>query len=393
MRRPSLNRFFILMFLQVLAANMVHPVTPTFLTQLGMPSFMFGAAFAAMSFTNFLFCPFWGRVSDSIGRVRTMVITMLGYAGGQLLFLYGTTIPQILLARLAAGMFSGGCTVCFMAYVADVSEPERCGRFMAVCAALTSAGTAAGYLVGGVLGDRSVHLAFWVQFVLLCLAAAGMGVLLRDGSFYEKRHLHLARAINPLSAFSDARHLIDRRMALFLFTVFLACFASTAYDNAFNYYIKDQFAFPPSYNGYIYAVVGLVGIVVNMTLGMWVQRNTNCRFSLAAIFGLTSVTLFTSLLIGRIGPYIAVNMLFYVFSSMYLPLQQALVIRDGRAEHGKISGVFSSVRAVGMVTGSLSAGLLYEAAPRLPLTVCAAAFAATAFATFRNYKQYQEDKV
>lgn len=384
MRRASLNRFFILMFLQVLAANMVHPVTPTFLKALSMPSYLFGAAYAAMSCTNFLFCPFWGRASDSFGRIRTMTAAILGYAGGQLLFLYSTTIPQLILARLIAGLFSGGCTVCFMAYVADVSEPARQGRSMAVCAALTSAGTAAGYLAGGVLGNRTVQPAFLAQFGLLCLTAAGVGLLLQDGPHYEKRHLHLARAVNPLSAFLDAAPLMDRTMMFFLLSVFAACFAGTAYDNAFNYYIKDQFAFPPAYNGYIYAAVGLAGIAVNMTLGMWLQRNTSCRTPLTVILGLAGGTLALSLAIGEIGPYIGVNMAFYVLNSLYLPLQQALVIRNSRAGHGQISGVFSSVRAVGMVTGSLSAGLLYELAPRLPMAVCAAAFGAAACLNLRG---------
>ena len=58
-----------LMFTEVMAANMVHPVTPSFLTALGMPDQMFGVAFAAMSLTIFWLCPFWGRVGDLYGRV------------------------------------------------------------------------------------------------------------------------------------------------------------------------------------------------------------------------------------------------------------------------------------------------------------------------------------
>ena len=393
MRRSSLLRFFVLMFLEVMAANMVHPVTPTFLTQLDMPEFMFGAAFAAMSLTNFLFCPFWGAVGDRIGRVNTLFITILGYAVGQLLFLFSTEIWQILIARMIAGVFSGGVTVCFMAYVADTAQPEQCGRAMAICAALTSAGTSIGYLAGGLLGDFSVAMSFWGQFAVLCVSAFGMGLLLKDGDYYTKRPVSFAQAFNPLSVFSRGKGHFTKPMLVFLAGVFLACFASTAYDNAFNYFLKDQFSFPPSYNGFIYAAIGVVGITFNMTLGLWIQRRTKCYLPLGIIFLLAGVTLLVSIGMIQEMPYILVNMVFYLCNSMYLPLQQALAIRQWRDQNGTVSGVFSSVRAAGMVTGSLSAGVLYAAAPRLPMWACAAVFFVTALVVFLNMVQYRRRQV
>lgn len=391
MKRSSLARFFVLMFLEVVAANMVHPVTPTFLTQLQMPEFMFGAAFAAMSLTNFLFCPFWGAVGDRVGRVRTLFITILGYAAGQILFLFGSTIWQILLARMVAGVFSGGVTVCFMAYVADTAAPEHCGRAMAVSAALTSAGTAIGYLAGGVLGDLSVAASFWGQFVILCVTALGVLLLLADGEHYISKKVSFAQALNPLSVFSRGKGHFTKPMLVFLAGVFLACFASTAYDNAFNYFLKDQFSFPPSYNGFIYAAIGVVGITFNMTAGLWIQRRTTCYLPLAVIFLMAGATLLASIGIDQEGPYILVNMVFYLCNSMYLPLQQALAIRQWRDQNGTVSGVFSSVRAASMVTGALFAGALYEVAPRLPMWVCAAIFFATALVAFYNMLQYRRN--
>lgn len=389
-KKASIHRFFLLMFLQVMATNMVHPVTPAFLKALEMPPYMFGAAFAAMAATNFLFCPFWGRVGDAAGRVKTMFITTVGYAAGQLLFLTGTTVPGILAARLAAGIFGGGCTVCFMAYVADVSEPEQVGRRMAVCAALTSAGIAAGYLLGGVLGDFSVRAAFIVQCAILCIAAVLTLLFLRDGEGYRRRPLRLSAALNPFSAFVDARHLISPPTAVFLGVVFISCFATTAYDNSFNFYLRDQFAFPTSYNGYIYAAVGAVGLIVNMTVGMWIQRNADCRKALVAVLALSGTVLLGSMLLNSTGAYIGVNMLFYVFHAMYLPLQQALIIRDMRMGNGGVSGIFSSVRAVGMIAGALSAGFLYTMTPRLPLLVGACAFLLAALLSWLNRRQYEK---
>ena len=108
MRKASIWLFLTLMFFQTMASNMAHPVTPAFLQSLGMPNYMFGVAFAAMSLTNFLLCPFWGSVGDSIGRVKTIGITTFGYALGQVFFLFSSNIPMLIFARMFAGAFSGG---------------------------------------------------------------------------------------------------------------------------------------------------------------------------------------------------------------------------------------------------------------------------------------------
>lgn len=387
MKRNAMLWFYILLFLEVMAANMVHPVTPSFLTELEMPSFMFGAAFAAMSLTNFLLCPLWGSMGDNRSRVKTMGLTVFLYALGQFFFLKSRSIWQILLARLFAGAFSGGATVCFMAYVADCAEGERCGNGMAICAALTSAATSTGYLVGGVLGDISVETAFHGQILLLCLSAAGMLLTLKEGPYFVRGSGNIWKALNPFSVFTNSRAMFTVPTVVFLATAFLACFASTAYDNAFNFFLKDQFHFPPSYNGYIYAAIGIISVAVNMTLGLWLQRRTNCRTPLIVIFCVACAALFCSLLTSQMLPYISINMVFYLCNSMYLPLQQALAIRQCRADHGTVSGVFSSVRAVGMVTGSLSAGFLYELAPLLPMGVCGGVFLVTAWITYINLRQ------
>lgn len=377
MRKKSLPRFFALAFLQTLASNMVHPVTPTFLDALGLPSSMFGAAFASMSLATLLFCPLWGRLGDRRGRVRMLSVSTLGYAAAQLLFWRSTTVAGVLLARFAGGFFAGGATVNMLAYVADASAPERRARNMAPYAALTSAATAAGFLAGGLVGNADASRAFLAQIALLVLCAVLQPLLLADAVPAAPAPLRLREA-DPFAAFAACRGGLDARTGLFLGAVFAACFASTAYDNAFNYYIKNRFAFPPSYNGFIYAAEGLIGLAVNLTVTARLQRRGEPRAALTAILAACALTLTAATFFGTARPFIAVNVLFYIFNSMYLPLQQAEAFAAGGRRHGEVSGLFTSVRAVGMVAGSLAAGLLYTARPLLPLYTAAAAFLAAA---------------
>ena len=103
-----------------------------------------------------------------------------------------------------------------------------------------------------------------------------------------------------------------------------------------------------------------------MTAGLELQRKTNCLTPLIILFFVAFMTLVASLVTRSAGAYVCANMLFYLCNSTYLPLQQALAMRQCRADHGTVSGIFSSIRATGMVTGSLSAGFLYARAPCCP---------------------------
>ncbi len=375
--------------MQIVAANVVHPVTPTFFSSLQLPDYMFGAAFASMSLASFLFCPFWGTMSDRYGRINVLAFTNVAYGLMQFAFMESTTVWQVLLARFAGGFFSGGVTVCMLAYVADISEPRLCSRNMSWYAALFSASMAMGYFVGGLAGDVSTKTAFLLQVTMLVTSGVLQGLLLKDGPGYARKEVDFKTAVNPFSPFMGQKAL-GAAPLVFLVIVFISCFAGTAYDNAFNYYIKDQFAFPPSYNGYIYAAIGVIGLVVNLTINAWLQQNTNCRVSIVGIFGGCCFMLLLAISMKNIVPFIAINILFYTFNSMYLPMQQALVFQTRDSSNGTISGVFLSMRAIGMITGSLGAGLMYTAKPLLPLYVAGGAFAICIGLSVLNAKQYKK---
>jgi len=103
----SLKWFFALIAFEMIIANLTHPSMPTIIKKLSLPAYTFGVAFTAMSFTNFLFSPFWGALSDQIGRIRIFIVCCVGYALGQFLFGQSLTLTNILFARLLSGFFIG----------------------------------------------------------------------------------------------------------------------------------------------------------------------------------------------------------------------------------------------------------------------------------------------
>ena len=59
MKNKSLIFILLLTLFSSLTFSMAHPVTPMLIKSLGLPSFMFGVLFAAMSIGNFIGSPLW----------------------------------------------------------------------------------------------------------------------------------------------------------------------------------------------------------------------------------------------------------------------------------------------------------------------------------------------
>lgn len=380
-----------------IVTNMAHPFTPKLFTSLHMPDYMFGVSFASMALASFLFAPFWGKTADQKGRARVLSIMSVGYGIGQLFFSWSTTIWVLVPVRFITGFFACANTVCSMSYVTDITTPDNRTRYMSYLAAAITVSGAVGYLFGGVLGDISIPLAFGVQVVLMLLLGVGIWLFLPESyqagvdpqaSYQPWRIL---RTANPFRLLSGAGRFLNAAVAVFLLVTFLASFATYAFDQAFNYFIKAELDFPTTYNGVIKAVVGLLGLLINVTVTIWLSRRADPRLSAVGILFLCGVTALTTAMITQLSGFLACTVLFYSINAMHLPVLQALATRCGSQanSNGIMAGMFQSSRNLGMMGGALFAGFIYMLGSRLPFVWTGIAFFFGAGLMLLNFFQFR----
>ena len=380
-----------------IVTNMAHPFTPKLFTSLHMPDYMFGVSFASMALASFLFAPFWGKTADQKGRARVLSIMSVGYSIGQLFFSWSTTIWVLVPVRFITGFFACANTVCSMSYVTDITTPDNRTRYMSYLAAAITVSGAVGYLFGGVLGDISIPLAFGVQVVLMLLLGVGIWLFLPESyqagvdpqaSYQPWRIL---RTANPFRLLSGAGRFLNAAVAVFLLVTFLASFATYAFDQAFNYFIKAELDFPTTYNGVIKAVVGLLGLLINVTVTIWLSRRADPRLSAVGILFLCGVTALATAMITQLSGFLACTVLFYSINAMHLPVLQALATRCGGEanSNGIMAGMFQSSRNLGMMGGALFAGFIYMLGSRLPFVWTGIAFFFGAGLMLLNFFQFR----
>ena len=382
--------YFAVMVLFNMAASFAHPVTPTIIQDQNMHDYMFGVALGVMLITNFLMSPFWGKINVYISSRSTFLIGCLGYAVAQLWFAYSTTELMVILARMFAGLFTGGIYVSFLTYIVNVANPEDQAKYLTYNATIQSVGSAFGYMIGGFLGEYSVRGTFLIQvacilisgiaFYFICVPDAIPGLKINGKQ--------LAKEVNPFQAFMDCRLFMSVAFAMLFAVNILINFANTGFDQAFNYYRKDQLGLTSSYNGIIKAAVGFVSFVSNMTICVWIINKTDTKKSMTVLVAICAAAALGITVFENMAIFMVLGVLVYAGYSVSLPVIQNMVAAQADpAQKNLVMGFYNATKSLGSIAGSFIAGGIYAVNAKLPFGITFVIYAVGVVAAF-GYMMY-----
>ena len=69
--------------------------------------------------------------------------------------------------------------------------------------------------------------------------------------------------------------------------------------------------------------------------------------------------------------FLTCAVIFSSFATIHIPLQQSIITKLSKENYGSLMGIFNSSKAVGQVTGSLSAGFIFDLGNKLPFLLSA----------------------
>ena len=369
--KSSILRINIFVFLYSLAANFVHPVTPTFIKMLGLHDYMFGLAFGMMSLANFLFSPFWGKMSERLGPARVISFSLIGYSIMQLFFGMATQEWQICAVRFIGGFFISAISVAQILFIMQNSDQP--GKDLALMTMNNTVVSQFGFLIGGFIGDISVKLTFFVQAA--CLAAIGVYVFFALHDKERKQTAFSVKDINPFADFAAARDVLNTYTSLFLAIAAMSSLGATCYEQCFNYYIKDVFGFPSSYNGIVKAIIGFVCLGLNYLVALKIIRRGRSDFSIIWVFALLILLMLGVIGIEVLIPFLIVNILFFGVNSIVKTVTHNMIVEHTGEKEAETAGLYNAISMLGNVAGSFLAGFVYEIGPKTSFVVSAAAMA------------------
>jgi MFS family permease len=172
-RAPGLWVLLLTVFVNLVGFGLIVPLLPFFAESLDAEPWQVTLVFSAYSLGQFFAEPFWGRLSDRIGRKPVLLITTAFNVAGYLMLAFVPNIWAAMAVRLFTGLGAGNIST-VQGYVADVTPPEqRAGRM-----GLIGGAFGLGFIVGPGLGGLLVHEeAGRLGFQIPIFVAAGLAGL------------------------------------------------------------------------------------------------------------------------------------------------------------------------------------------------------------------------
>ena len=356
--------------------GLIIPVLPLMVRQVGAAPIQLGLMLAVYSAAAFVTSPWWGRMSDRVGRKPVLITGLLGFAVSFLLFGLAQHILWLMyFARVIGGGFSGAVTATAMAYIAEVTSIEDRTRGMALAGASIGLGFIIGPGVGGLLSRFGLSVPFFVASLLAVGNALWGAVALRESRSAE----HRKADSDAESVFANSRWAAFSGSLKYLYLVgFIGQFAVTALEGTFQYFEMFRIGANAVEIGGMFVISGLVAALVQ---GGIIPRYVRHGSELPALYvGLiiSGIGLILILLSANFWSATLFITTFSVGNTVIRAPLTSLITKQTKVGLGLANGLLSSLDNLARIVGPLLATTLYELRPSLPYALVAVVtFAAT----------------
>jgi DHA1 family tetracycline resistance protein-like MFS transporter len=288
--RHALTFIFFTVLIDTIGFGIIVPVMPQLIVSLtgetmARATFIGGWLLTTFAAMQFLCGPLMGNLSDRFGRRPVLLLSLGAFAIDYALMGFAPTLTWLFVGRAVAGI-AGAVYAPAMAYIADVSTPEKRAQSFGLVGAAFGVGFIIGPAIGGLLGELGPRAPFFVAAGLAALNFLyGLFVLPESLPKDRRRRFEWARA-NPLGALAALRRypaVISIACAVFVWQL-----AHQIYPSTWSFFAKLRFDWS---EGMIGASLAFVGVMMAFTQGFLTGRVVSRWGERRAIFiGLTSGT-------------------------------------------------------------------------------------------------------
>jgi EmrB/QacA subfamily drug resistance transporter len=174
----SLSGVMLAIMLSALDQNIVTPALPAIARELhGLEHLSW--IVVAYLVTSTTFTPVYGKLSDTYGRGRLMLIALGVFIVASVWCALAGSLTELIVARAVQGLGGGGLMVLAQAMIGDFVSPRERGRVQAFTSILWAASSIGGPVLGGFFVDQlSWRYVFWINIpigivaFILCRRAA-----------------------------------------------------------------------------------------------------------------------------------------------------------------------------------------------------------------------------
>ena len=353
---------FLTVFIDMVGFGIVVPVLPLYTERFGASPFTTGLLLAVYSGMGFIFSPVVGALSDRIGRRSILLLSTIGQATGFFIMGAATTLLWLFIARTIDGIFGANVSAT-QAYVADVTPPQDRSRALGLLGAAFGLGFICGPMLGGVLSLISLSAPFYFAGALAAANAVLIFFILPESLPLENRSGLDRETFVTLFREGRGRVIVPLMAAYFFmmagFSIMTAFFAI---------FTEDRFGYNASANGYIFAGVGVISVIVQgAMIGRLIKNFTEKGIALTGV-ALLACSMFALPLVQTLTTLLLVGAAIAVGNSFINPTMNGLVSRSvNKYWQGRVLGLMQACASLGRFFGPLIGGWFLVFNPRRTL--------------------------
>lgn len=372
--KKAFGLIFLTVFIDLVGFGLIIPAIPTFAQSLAVPTFLtstflatpsghasesaVGLLIASYSLMQFIFMPFWGRLSDRVGRRPVLLMSLVASSVGYLIWGFSQDLAVLFVSRLVAGFGNANMAVA-QAYIADITTAETRAKGMG----LVGAAFGLGFVLGPAIGFGCMSLGLAISAI--GFVAAGFSVLdlvLTAALLPEPKKRSSAGAerygMGPgffLKTISDP----ELRICLLLFLISTFAFANM--EATLVLLTAQQFQFDARQNMIMFVYIGILMVIVQGRLIHGLSKRFGEKKLILAGSLLVAIGLLLTPATSQVPVlYVALAVL-AVGSGINTPANQSMLSKLAPPDcMGGVMGVGQSLSTLGRILGPAIGCAVYQ---------------------------------
>jgi len=354
-KSAAIGFIFITMLIDIIGIGIIIPVIPKLLQELNHSDISEAAKLGgwlafAYAFTQFLFAPFMGNLSDRFGRRPVLLVSLMAFAVDYIVLALAPTVAWLFVGRIIAGV-TGASISTAMAYISDVSTPENKAKNFGLVGAAFGIGFIIGPVIGGLLGQYGARVPFYAAAILCFVNFIYGYFVLPESLTPEKRRAFEWKAANPIGALARLKKFPN--IIILVAAMFFMYFASHAVHGNWSFYTMYRYDWDERMVGISLGVIGLLVAVVQGGLVRFVNPRIGNGKSILIGFALNAIGQF--LIAFAVQEWMVFLFLIpYCLGGLAGPAIQSEITNHVPAnEQGQIQGTLASLNSATATFGPL----------------------------------------
>ena len=257
-------KFVFFLFLDVVAFSGVLIATLPFLIHsYGGDIFIFTLAFGSFSFFQFFVSPFWGGLSDKLGRKPLLIMNCIAELVANIILALSGSLMVIFISRVIAGLFKTNVSV-GTAYIADITNDKNRAKGMGMFGVAFGLGFTLGPLMGGLIAGsdftyKSLSNVAWFACIINLINLLFVFFFL-DESLKNKKDYKIKYSIDRFK--SQLKVVANKSLLPFFILIFCIHLTFSGMEGTIAMWGRETFEWGPKEIGFVMLLAGLTQILV-----------------------------------------------------------------------------------------------------------------------------------